>query len=415
MNNVANSIEDLLETLAGLQGQATMQIESSDATIMHSIARQTFRGTALTDRQQALIIEKLQTYREQFTILDYDFDTAVNILRQPLRVIDRSKYIKIVNTNEVYNNTTYESYKENWKWIKIRFPFSKKLIIILDSLNKATDYYHEKGSHEHFFHLTEQNLYNVINAFIDKNFEIESTLLENYYIIKDMISKKEDYIPGVYNFKLKTVTEASYDYITNVLGTPNIHNLAEFYDKRKTLGLSYFDSVELEKSLASYTNLTQKLIMREKNTVMVNSNKYTFNNLANSLIEMKRFPLLVILTESEPLDSLIQVHSAFSGFINNSECTVMFRLDNENNFNFNKYIKDNNLNSPLDKNTKVVYINTNKVPKPLIKSKWVGSTVLTLQSYYMNSNIVNYIQEYDMCVQYDNNVSQYMRSSIQEI
>ena len=58
MKNVANTIEDLLEILAGLQGQGQIQIDPNDATIMHSVARQTFKGTALTDRQYNLMKEK---------------------------------------------------------------------------------------------------------------------------------------------------------------------------------------------------------------------------------------------------------------------------------------------------------------------------------------------------------------------
>ena len=172
MKNVANTIEDLLEILAGLQGHCKMQINSSDANIMHSIARQVFKETALTDRQFALMKEKLQVYRDQFTALDYDFDKAVETLRQPLRHIDRSKYIKIVDTLDVYGELPYEAHKKKWKWIKVRFPFSKKTILLLYNIPKK-DYHHNKGSHEHCYKLTEQNIYNVIKCFKDKEFEID--------------------------------------------------------------------------------------------------------------------------------------------------------------------------------------------------------------------------------------------------
>ena len=100
------NLEDCLEHLAGLrESPVEFTIEKTDHTIMTSIARQTFRGVALTDRQSALMYEKLQSYRDQFVNLDWDFDYAVNQLRQPLRHIDRSKYIKLAD-NE----------------IKIRFP-----------------------------------------------------------------------------------------------------------------------------------------------------------------------------------------------------------------------------------------------------------------------------------------------------
>ena len=105
METNINTIEDLLETLAGLTSSDNLKIESTDATIIHSIARQSFKGTALTDRQFLLMKDKLQKYKEQFT--NCNFDLAIKTLRLPLRQIDRSKYITLIQAplNEP---------KENW-------------------------------------------------------------------------------------------------------------------------------------------------------------------------------------------------------------------------------------------------------------------------------------------------------------
>src|SRR6056300_731450 len=122
MKNIANTLEDLLEILAGLQGQAKIQIESSDHNLLYSMARQVFKGTGLTDRQYELAKEKLIKYKDQFTALDYDVEIASNSLRIPLRQLDRSRWIKIVDYPE---NVVYESYKTN-HWIAVRFIFNKK-------------------------------------------------------------------------------------------------------------------------------------------------------------------------------------------------------------------------------------------------------------------------------------------------
>lgn len=53
------NLEDCLEHLAGLrESPVKFTIEKTDATIMNSIARQCFKGMALTDRQSALMHEK---------------------------------------------------------------------------------------------------------------------------------------------------------------------------------------------------------------------------------------------------------------------------------------------------------------------------------------------------------------------
>ena len=109
-------IEEYLEYLCK---EKLNSLQSVDA-IYFSIYKQTVRGLGLTDRQYALVLKKIQ----EFVSVE-DLPTKI-----PLRTIDRSKYIKLVDTANVYGqDTVYESYKSKWKWIKVRFPFSKKDIV----------------------------------------------------------------------------------------------------------------------------------------------------------------------------------------------------------------------------------------------------------------------------------------------
>lgn len=419
MKNVANTIEDLLEILAGLQGQAKIQIESKDATIMHSVARQTFKGTALTDRQYALMKEKLQTYRNQFTALDYDFDRAVDALRYPLRHIDRSKYIKLVSQQEMVGpDQVYESYKEKWKWIKIRFPFSKKLIVKIQEITNKIgmrDYHHAKGSHIHYFKFNEINVFNVLTHFENSSFDIEDEIVNYYEILKIMNNNKENYLPGIYNFKLCNLNKKAIDYIVSDIGHPNKENLALFKDRQELYGLHYFDQNDLNNSLSYYTTLSNKIIKREKTNVFVSSNKYSFDSLAESLLELNRFPLLVVLSSGKELELLSTVYRAFDGFIEKSNSTVMFRLDNKENSNFNEYIQRNSINNKLDKTIQVVYTEQNKITKPLIESEWRPSTVLLMGSSLVGHKVSPYYNETDLILHYDDTISQLMRFKRQGI
>ena len=88
--------------------------------------------------------------------------------REPIREIDRSKYVKLVTTADVMEDRVYESYKEKWHWIKIRFPFSKKDIAKIDKLKSLISgkyYVHKKGSHEHYFVLVGAN-FKICNRYI---------------------------------------------------------------------------------------------------------------------------------------------------------------------------------------------------------------------------------------------------------
>ena len=91
-----NTVEDCLEILAGFRKESDkLSLMKEDYTIMHSIARQVFKGTALTDRQLALMQTKLLAYKDQFD--NADIPLEINKLRHPLRKINRDKYVKLDN------------------------------------------------------------------------------------------------------------------------------------------------------------------------------------------------------------------------------------------------------------------------------------------------------------------------------
>ncbi len=82
-----NTIEDCLELLAGFRKESDkFSLMKEDYTIMNSIARQVFKGTALTDRQLALMQTKLLAYKDQFENSDIPLElddakhTLVDIL-----------------------------------------------------------------------------------------------------------------------------------------------------------------------------------------------------------------------------------------------------------------------------------------------------------------------------------------------
>lgn len=416
MKNEAYTVEDCLELLVGLQGQGKFQLETSDVTFLQSIGRQVFKGTALTDRQYSVVKEKIEKYKDQLVALEYNVDLALENLRMPLREIDRSKFITVVDHSDTVGpNGVYETYKDKWKWIKVRFPFSKKLIVLVEEvlyIIPRHKYFHKKGSHEHYFLLNEKNLYEVISRFKEKNFKIDEYLLGEYERLEYMNNNKEKYIPGVYNYKLKNLSDRAVSYMISSVGEPTLETLALYKDRQELFGLHYFDDQDLTQSLQQLTALSKKIAVRKRNNVFISRKNYTINNVAESVLELNRFPLLVILPENDPLSDLCTVHQAFNGFIENSMSTVMFRLDNKSNSDFNDYIRKHNLNSPLDKDTKIVYINNSSIPKPLVMSEWTPSAALLLSSSRPHSRIGVYAEGLDLVIHYDEEPSQMMRRNL---
>lgn len=409
------TIEDLLETLASYRHKDISKdffVERSDYSLIQSLARQTIKGIALTDRQLDLVKKKLIEYKHQFQKNGFDnIEEAFDKLRMPLRTIDRSKYIKIVDTSEVYQNQNYDDAQENWKWIKIRFPFSKKLILALEKIPKI-DYHHNKGSHEHCFKLTEKTVYAAVHHFKNKNFEIDDKLLDIHDELEHILENKHLYVPGIYNMEIKNFSNTTVNHLMNTIGEPNIDNLYLYKDKKDLYGIHYFDNNDIDKSLQSKSILTQKIVKRTSNYLLINPDAFTIDQIIFSIEELDRYPILVILQEHDALDNLTKFHQGFDNLVEREKTTVLFRLDNDTNKSFNEYIKNNNLNNKVDKNTKVVYISNNKVPKPLVKENIKFKAVLFAGSVRPNTTLANYIDNIDISIHYDTDTTPFLRTSV---
>ena len=364
------NLEDCLEHLAGLrESPVKFTIEQTDFTIMNSIARQCFKGMALTDRQSALMHGKLQTYRDQFMNLDWDFDYAVNQLRQPLRSIDRSKYIKF------QDNT-----------IVVRFPFNKTdICYIHEFAGTAEGYHHEKGTHIHYFEYNERNVLNLLNRFTKKDFVIDDELLEIYNKIKVINDNPQQYLSGINdNYNLININPKLATTIQKEVGEASAESFTKLYDRRFRYGFNYVTDFgkarnELEHQIASRTD------------VMYHSKPSTesADSILSALWNLDRFPLLVILDNDLAEEQLYMFANYYRDILDTKEQSVLFRLE-EKDSGFNQLVKDRKLNNWVDKDTKVVYISKSKLPKLLVKNEWKPSATFSFTSSldrYLNNYV----------------------------
>ena len=371
-----HSIEDCLEIITGLQQHnLKFEIDSSDSTIINSIARQVFKGTALTDRQYNLMKEKLSKYKEQFEEQEViGFDLALSKLRNPLRSIDRSKYIKIVNTDDV--NIAYETFSKELNWIKIRFPFNKKTIVILDRLafKHKKHYIHHRGSHEHFFVLNERTTYDIVKAFKDKSFDIDKEILEHYKKIDVIKRLPEENLSCIIDGKLFNTSE----------DLKNKLNLEKLIDRKRRHGIVSFENKK-------GCGLKSEIIYRDTSEVLVKPSQYNLQNVAEVIYNLDRFPLLVILDEQNCEEQIFEIWQEFKNIVSSSQQSVLFRQEGIS--EFNKFVKNKKLNNWVDKNTKIVYINSNKLPKVLINAEWKPITSLDFSGGFVNRFIDTYIKD----------------------
>ena len=350
-----NTIEDCLELLAGFRKESdNFSLMKEDYTIMHSIARQVFKGTALTDRQFALMQTKLLAYKDQFD--NADIPLEINKLRHPLREINREKYITLKNDK-----------------IKVRFPFKKSDIMLINEIShKAKGYNHKKGSHEHFFDYTEINVLNILNRFAGKSFKIDTELVEVYHEMKHMEVQKEKYVPGIFDMQIRNVNQSAKELMESDIGKLNDDTFLKYADRKFKYGLAHIDVLDPK-------NITESIAFR--NTVVYESKPSieTLDQLLGSLWQLDRFPMLVILSKDKAELQLHSMLTYYRDILNSDQQSVLFRLDDKN-AGFNHLVKDRKVNNWVDKSTKIVYISKDKLPKLLVNCECKPTVALCFDS-----------------------------------
>lgn len=346
--------------------------------IYFSIYKQTAKGMGLTDRQYNLVLQKVKEY----------VDVADNVATKiPLRQIDRSKYITVVPHAEMVGpNSVYESHKSNWQWIKIRFPFSKKDIVLIEKIInniERTKYSHTKGSHEHYFALTPLNAFYVVSAFMNRSFDIDKELIDLYNNVNVIMENKNQYILFSEENNLYNVSDEIKQYVDDV---------SNGYDRRlivadRSLRFSYKSDFEIYSD-----NLIDKIAGRNEVEYLANPAVYNQENITKALSSLNRFPVVVLIdNDNNAYNQLIEWHNAFSNYVDNSLQAVLFREESTApTAEINDYIHVNKLNNWVDNNTKIVYIKKNKLPKILI-DKFKPITAVSKTSLRSSSNVSCYI------------------------
>jgi hypothetical protein len=382
-----------------------VKLDSSDYALINSLAKQVYKKVGFTDRQYELAKLKLEQYADQFDD-GFNTDTVCKNLKYPIRTIDRARWIRLEEANGVLN-------------VAVRFVFQKKLISKISTIkNTVKETHYDTTNKIHYFPFNEHVAHTIVNTFKDSNFEIQEELVEYYNKIEHMINNKRDYLPGVYGYDLRNLHEKSFEYAISSVGTPTKQNLHKLYDRKEQLGIYHFDQELLEQSLRLLNPLTRRIVERKLLQVQVDPRTYSANAIVETILDLDRFPLLISIPERNCYEDLTKFHKAFSSVVPNEQCSVLFRLDNNNDPNhFNDYIKDNNLNNPVDNNTKIVYITTSKLPKPLLRSNWHPQAAITTFSGYggAGSKVEGFLETLDLVIHYDTESSSWKRNRIEKI
>lgn len=379
------TVEDYIEVLAGVQsGGDSINLDKSDYNLIGSLARQTFKGIPYTDRQCDLAKNKIIYYKDQLNLTDFTVND-LDKLRMPLREIDRSRWIKLEVTSQGES-------------IAVRFTFQKKLISALEKLS-IKPYHYDKVRKIQYFLYSEKSLFDVVNAFKDRNFDIDPGVQDAYDKIN--LFNKEETVPGLYNYKLKNLPESATKLIIEELGNPSQNNVMLYKDRSLKYGINVTYTGETN-------SLESRIATRKEPNISLDSNTINVDTLLLALENLKRHKLMVLVASGDNnscYDDVVQVHEYIKNLIQPSEVSVSFRLDNvSDGLEFNRYIRREGINNKVDNNTKVVYNLNNKLPKPLYNSNWIPDAIILLNSngYIATRKVLDCYPNVDLIIHLNN-------------
>ena len=397
MQHKISSIEDCIHSLSDKSYSGIdFNIRLPEDQIILSMSRQLKRKIALTDKQYYLAKDKIEKYKAVFDNNGIkNLEEILETISLPLRSIDRSRYISIVDKAECnFNQKTSTNYFHK-TWIKIRFPFNKKALASITEIlslmpNREGKYYHEKGSQEHYIKFSESIAEKVMEIFGKKDFHIDPQLIEIYERIQEIKKNPESYIPGIFKDQVKNIPDTAIEQLKSIIGDVNYKTRLVYRDRSIRYGLQYFDY-----DIPGHS-LVEKIALRTDPEVLVDPS-VSVDKIVSALIELQRTPVVVLINDmkrdEDTLDELRKIYNEFSKYYPSTDQSVLFRVDSSpNTYTVNDFVKENGLNNWVDEKTKVVYIKKSRLPKLLVTGSWKPITSISLTSDNSNSMVKEYIK-----------------------
>jgi len=269
-------LEDIIEK-AATEEKFKQDIKESDLELFKSIHKQiTKKKLSLTDRQYDLILIKIEDYRD-FLLEGLDDLPASGLeVKHPIRSIDRSKWIRIIDNH-----------------IVVRFVFNKKFIHFLESLKK--DFLiQDKRNNTKTYKFTDKSCYTIINHLEQFEFEIDPMLMDRYQQLKEFYQSPEQHIPGIYDWEIKNIPNAAKDMYYEKYGKPSWENIHIYLDRKGKCGLEHFDNYDLE----FLPTALKKIINRSDNVVFFTEDEISVSDISRALHELNRINVTVVSNDA---------------------------------------------------------------------------------------------------------------------
>lgn len=380
-----NNIDDLLRLIVSTSiTSIEEELPARDSKALKNIARLIDDPKYITENQAKLVVKILKENVEPLKKFRSDIETLTNSPKwtRSFRVIQQVR--------KLYINNDYDLPQ-----IAIETTFSAELQRELVKFPKAIEGFANVGNGKTYIAaLTEKNIVEIIDRLKRFKFSVSDDLKEYYSTIKSW--SKSDVVD---QYRITTIAYPNFEkHIIDDLGIDTA--IGDTIIADRSMRYRYF----AEKHEKYPKTLAELLANRETTKVWVDNSVFSFSNLIESFIALKRLPTLVVLDsrhEQKCLEDLKKISESLEEHGIFDSVGVYFRLDNTaSGKEFNQFIAEKKYNCHLDSNTKIAIVQSGKIPKFLLKTDWKPMSVVSVNHPLRHSKTAVYANCCDLVVTY---------------
>lgn len=362
-------------------------IPSRDVRVLRNIARIINEPVYITENQAKLLVKVLNEHKEKFSDFTNEIDSAIvdPVWERNFRIVENIR--KVYITEEHHN-----------KCIAIEATFSSEIRNYISQLAKVVSgLVQAPPGKKYYADLTEKNIVAIVEKLKQYKFVFSDEVLEYYETIKSW--SKDTYVG---QYQITTITHPNFErHIINDLGIDTAIDQNVINDR--SLRYQYF----VKKTEKTPETLTEIVATRTQPKIWVNNAEYNLTSVLETFLNLRRLPTLVVfdtrdskkcLENLQKLSESLEKNGIFDGI------GIYFRLDNDTiGKEFNQLISDKQYNCHLDHNTKIVGVQSGKIPKFLLKTDWKPMSVVSLDHALRHSKTAVYANCCDLIVTYTSN------------
>jgi hypothetical protein len=360
------------------------QIPARDARVLRSLGSSITATFFITENQSRLLIKILKENRKKLEEFSEEIDLTLKdpIWSKSFRQIEQLRKVSV----------DYKHSEEGR--LNIDFTFNSQIRKILTESKKIEGLTQIHPGKTYTADYTEKYIVALFELLDSHEFTFDEPLYRHYDTIKSW-SENEVKKP----FFLGNFTHTAFQRLT--LEDSDLQNETDeviITDRSKRF--QYL----VEKTEKNPENLTDIIAYREKSRIWVSSTLNTLDEIFESLVNLRRFPLLVIFPnydEKRAFQNLENLSNSLEKSGISEDVGIYFRMDNnEEGKRFNQLISSKQYNHKLTKDTKIVAIQSGKIPKFLIKSAWQPMSVLSLDNNLRHNKAGVYSECCDLVITY---------------